>query len=430
MRSRTLVAVALSSLLLGVVLGQLLPSARANSTPSDDGSYRQLALFAEAMHTIRTRHIDPPETKELIESAIEGMTQSLDEHSAYLHAGLLQMLREDNAGEYLGVGVELLSTPEGPRVLRVFPDSPAARRGLQAGDILLAIDGKPLERESVEHIVLEMRQSKEQHLRLTVARGERVFDVEIEKDLVHVDAVTVTTMPTGQLWIKLQQFNEDSSQTLKAALQRDRGAAAQRGVILDLRDNPGGLLSEAIAVAQLFLDRGVIVRVHDGEARSERYWSADPKRTIYRGPLVVLLNQNSASGSEIVAAALRDNNRAPLVGRRSFGKGTVQSILTLLDGSALKLTVTEYFGPKGYCIHHVGVIPDYEIAAALDDAPPATFDAHPPAPCRTELDPRQAVPREASARHTRALADYDDPALALASELLYEQQAPARTTGR
>lgn len=444
MSRRPLIATAVGTLAIGIALGQLLPAAFADPVHTEDATYRQLSVFAEALHTIRTQHLDPPSTQKLIEQAIRGMTDSLDEHSSFLDAELLQMLREDSAGTYRGIGVELSATPEGPRVTSVFPGSPAARQGILRGDLLLAIDGKALTDAGMADVVSEMRRHANATLRLTISRDDHIFDVDLEKDVVKMQPVSTERLASGVLWLKLQQFNDHVSRDVRNALATNETA---QGVILDLRDNPGGLLDEAIEVARLFLRQGIIVQMNDGQEHGARVWNADARRQRYKGPLVVLINENSASGAEIVAAALRDNQRAQLVGQRSFGKGTVQSILPLIDGSALKLTVTEYFGPNGHCIHNVGVTPDFLVdtpqsrtAASgthspnlehTGDAPEPESQAHTtnpaePPPCRGSggIDHRIPIVREPQRPASDDPRLATDLSLALAVELL--QNLPSK----
>lgn len=412
----------------GLASGLLIDAARASGEEASahDQSYTQLALFAEALHAIRTQHLRPPDTDVLIEHAIQGMTQALDAHSAYLDEELLRVLQEDSSGAFDGIGVELIDAERGPTILRVFPSSPAEAQGLQPGDLLISLNEVPLQGAAIERVVLELRNSDARVVQLRVERGGHVFDVELERAHVHIVSVEVDALSPTRSWVKLRHFNDETAASLRAALRPTRGAAPEQ-VILDLRDNPGGLLEAAIESARLLLDDGTIVHVDDGTARGRRSWEARRGAAIYRGDLVVLINEHSASGAELLAAALRDNGRAPLIGAQSFGKGTIQAIVPLTGGSALKLSVAEYVSPQGHCIHGVGVSPDLQPPHVDDDGP--TNDARPSArthTCDSEagIDPRSPILRTPSdAALTRASGD---PALALALDILDAQTSSRR----
>lgn len=414
----------------GLGSGLWIDAARASGEDAHahDQSYAQLSLFAEALHVIRTQHLRPPDTGTLIEHAIDGMTQALDTHTAYLDAESLRMLEEVSAGSYEGIGVELIDTARGPKVLRVFPGSPAEAQGLQPGDLLLSMNEVPLDGAATEHVVVELRKSEARVVELRIERAGQVFDVELERAYVHIVSVESEALSPTRRWLRLRYFNDETADALRAALRPTRGLAPEQ-VVLDLRNNPGGLLSAAIESAQLFLDHGTIVQIEEGSARGHRSWEAHPGTAIFDGQLVVLINERSASAAEILAAALRDNGRATLIGAQSFGKGTIQAIVPLTGGSALKLSVSEYLSPRGHCIHDVGVTPDLQPPPAADaDATPPS-DAAPRARTHTcessaGLDPRTPILRTpTSASLTRAAGD---PALALALDVLDARSAKDR----
>lgn len=407
--------IALSSLtfLLGLGAGLLVESAPAQHAHPPDAVYQQLSLFSQALHLIRTQHIDPPEPEVLIEEAIRGMTRALDEHSSYLTPELLHLLKEDTSGHYRGHGIELIDSEDGPKILGVVPNSPAAQQGLQVHDVILAIDGQELQHKSLEELVLQMRSADQNEHRLTIQRGDRIFDVDVEKAPVHIQPVTYEAIDDQILWVRLRQFNDETSDELKLLLREQLPKNTPKQLILDLRDNPGGLLEQAILTARLFLDEGTIVHVNDGTQGGKQRWEARSSSVVYRGDMVVLINEQSASASEILAAALRDNDRANIIGNRSFGKGTVQAVIPTINGGALKLSVTEYFGPFGYCIHQVGVTPDY----SPTPEEPLDLDS---IRCRSPqgLDPRVVEQRAPSPRTLPPTKD--DPILALALDRLEE----------
>lgn len=364
MKRSVLSALLLCSFGLGVLAGQMLPSAQADAQKDavlreSDRAYFELSIFADALHHIRTQHLNPPSVRTLIGHAIEGMTDALDPYSEYLSEERRKILEEDSQGEYEGIGVMLETSDDGPRIQRVMPNSPAARQGLRAGDLLLRVGDTDVTNDSLPALIERIRGGDAKRLMLRIQRGDDVLDVEIGREAIHVAPLTATTLSSGALWLQLRLFDAQTHRSIQDALKTHaRSKHADAGVILDLRSNPGGLFTEAIAVARLFLSDGAIVRVDDGMKSGRHTWEADRKQMRYEGPLVVLIDEYSASSAEIVAAALQENARAHVIGHQSFGKGTVQRLFHLADGSALKLTVSAYYSPKDHRIDGQGVVPD------------------------------------------------------------------------
>lgn len=394
MKRSVLSALLVSSFGLGLLAGQVLPSAQADVRSADtrrddillesDRAYFELSIFADALHNIRTQHLNPPSVSALIAHAIEGMTDALDPYSEYLNEDRRKILEEDSQGEYEGIGVMLERSDDGPRIQRVMPDSPAARQGLRAGDLLLRVGDIDVTNATMGALIEHIRGGDTKRLMLRIQRGEDILDVEIAREVIHVAPLSATTLPTGALWLQLRMFDAQTHRNVRDALkQHARSEHANAGVILDLRNNPGGLFTEAISVARLFLSKGAIVSVDDGLQSGRHTWEAEAKQMRYDGQLVVLIDEYSASGAEIVAAALQENARAQVIGERSFGKGTVQRLFKLADGSALKLTVSAYYSPKDHCIDGHGVVPD------LRPSPPskAGSDAVPPTQMNASTDP-------------------------------------------
>jgi len=417
MKQRALIFVLLAVFGLGVLAGQALPNAEANARDAAlterDRAYAELSVFAEALHHIRTQHLDPPPVDTLIAHAIEGMTSALDTYSEHLNEARAKILQEDSQGAYEGIGITLETSDQGPRITRVLPQSPAARQGLRAGDILLQINHTPISNDTAQTLIEQIRGGDSSAILLKIQRDTQVIDIEIRREKIDLQALETSTTTDGVLWLKLRYFDAQTHHQLDEALKKHaRSKNSEAGVILDLRNNPGGLFSEAIAVAQRFLHEGVIVRVDDGQQRGRHAWHADPKKVRYTGPLVVLINEYSASSAEIVASALQENDRAQVIGERSFGKGTVQRLFPLSDQSALKLTVSAYYSPNDHCIDGRGVVPNLR-PTPLKDAQKEADEAN----ARAEETCRGHATSDRLAK-VKIPAPSDDPALTLALETL------------
>lgn len=414
---------------LGILAGQLLPLAQAGATnersaalSDSDRAYAELSVFAEALHHIRTQHLDPPSVDTLIAHAIDGMTQALDPYSEHLSEARSQILLEDSDGAYEGIGIILQTSDDGPRIERVMPASPADRQGLRVGDVVLRINDHEVSNDSMAQLIEQIRGGDSRDVTLRIQRDEKILDVEVERKVIEVQALEQETLEDGTLWLRLRYFDAQTQRRVADALKAHRRSqGADAGVLLDLRQNPGGLFTEAIALTQHFLREGVIVRVDDGEARGRHVWQADAKKVVYEGPLVVLIDEYSASSAEIVASALQENGRATVIGERSFGKGTVQRLFELSDRSALKLTVSAYYSPNDHCIDGLGVVPDLR-PAPLEDAHAEAEKAN----ARAEESCRGHTPNPRIAQ-VRVPQESDDPARRLALEVLREGLPPVRT---
>jgi carboxyl-terminal processing protease len=303
----------------------------------------------------------------IIEGAIRGMLKVLDPHSAYLNADELRILDSDTQGQFGGVGIEVDVHDGWLTVVRVMPGGPAARAGVQPGDRMLSIDGVPARDVSMEDVLSRMRGEPGTQVRVQLRRRnvEAAVDVALTREIIHVEAVEGRLLSDRSVYIQLRVFQEDSVEQFRRVLDEavDRAAAlgGVTGVMLDLRDNPGGLLSAAVLIADEFLRDGVIVSTRGRNGKLLRENRATGPGTRPDWPLVVLVNGYSASASEIVAGALHDQHRALLVGTRTFGKGSVQNIIDMPDGSALKLTTALYFTPSGASIQARGIEPDVVI---------------------------------------------------------------------
>jgi carboxyl-terminal processing protease len=331
------------------------------------GPYSRLEIFARALSHIDNSYVGQVDDDALIEGAIRGMLKVLDPHSAYLNAEELRILDSDTQGQFGGVGVEVDVHDGWLTVLRVMPESPAARAGVLPGDRLLSIEGKTARDLTIEDALQQMRGEPGTAVRVQLRRRglEAAVDISLTREIIRVQAVEGRLLPDRSVYVRLRMFQEDTVEQLRRVLDEANDHAAKgggiTGVLLDVRDNPGGLLSSAVLVADEFLSDGVIVstRGRGGKLLRENRASAAGTRPPW--PMVVLLNGYSASASEIVAGALHDQHRAVLVGTRTFGKGSVQNIIDMPDGSALKLTTALYFTPSGTSIQARGIDPDVVI---------------------------------------------------------------------
>jgi carboxyl-terminal processing protease len=328
------------------------------------GPYPRLATFARALAHIENSYVGEVDQDALIEGAIRGMLKVLDPHSAYLDPKQLRLLESDTEGRFGGVGVEIDLSDGWLTVVRVMPQGPAARAGLLPGDRFLTIEGNSARDLPFDEAIEKMRGEPGTQVHITLRRRgvPEAVAVTLTREIIAVEAVTARVLPDRVVYVQLREFQENTAADLRRvldeAVERTAAQGGVRGVLLDLRDNPGGLLSSAVLVADEFLSDGVIVstRARGGKLLRENRATAGGTRPGW--PLVLLVNGYSASASEIVAGALHDHKRAVLVGTRTFGKGSVQNVIDLPDGSALKLTTALYYTPSGSSIQAKGIEPD------------------------------------------------------------------------
>lgn len=328
------------------------------------------ALFRRVLTHIQDEYVDEVERRELLYAAIRGMVRELDPHSDFLDPQAYQAFQDDLSGIYGGAGFQVEYRAGQYEVVKVFPDSPAERMDLRAGDVLLEVDGSPLFGRAMSELLARMRGEVGTVLALRLRRGEEApFDVRLVRQAVELPTVQAEFLEPGYVLVRIHYFHEDATTKLEEQLRTldARSPDGLRGVILDVRDNPGGVVDEAVGIADLFLSDGVIVSTR-GRAEDE-----SDERTARAGsrweslPVTVLVNGYTASSAEILAAALHDNARATLIGAQTFGKGTVQRLVELLDGSALRLTVSRLFTPAGAAIQGNGVVPDLTVGEAHED---------------------------------------------------------------
>jgi carboxyl-terminal processing protease len=325
-------------------------------------SYENLEVFTNILAIVQKNYVDPVSTKQLIEGAINGMLTSLDPHSAYLTPDLYRELQVDTQGSFGGLGIEITVKNGILTVVSPIEDTPAFRAGIKPGDQILKIEGEFTKDMSLVEAVKKMRGPKGTKVMLTLRREgvPELFDVAVTREIIQIQSVKSRPLEKGYGYVRVTQFQERTDEDLEKAVDRmaKQGGGKLEGLVLDLRNNPGGLLTQAVRVSDLFLDSGMIVYT-DGrlESQKQRYYSHKRKSHV-ECPMVVLVNGGSASAAEIVAGALQDHRRALVLGTQTFGKGSVQTILPLGDNSALRLTTARYYTPRGRSIQATGITPD------------------------------------------------------------------------
>ncbi|AMB86556.1 peptidase S41 [Pseudomonas agarici] len=328
----------------------------------------ELRTFAEVMDRIKAAYVEPVDDKTLLENAIKGMLSNLDPHSAYLGPEDFAQLQEDTSGEFGGLGIEVGAGEEGiVKVVSPIDDTPASKAGIEAGDLIVKINGQPTRGQTMSEAVDKMRGKVGQKITLTLLRNGGVpFDVTLTRAIIRTKSVRSQLLENGYGYIRITQFQvktgEEVSKAL-AALRKENGKKLN-GIVLDLRNNPGGVLQAAVEVVDHFITKGLIVYTKGRIANSELRFSATGHDQSEGVPMVTLINGGSASASEIVAGALQDQKRAVLMGTTSFGKGSVQTVLPLSNDRALKITTALYFTPNGRSIQAQGIVPDIEVRQA------------------------------------------------------------------
>ncbi|MCJ8168392.1 S41 family peptidase [Atopomonas sediminilitoris] len=330
--------------------------------PLDD-----LRTFAEVMERIKASYVEPVDDKTLLENAIKGMLSGLDPHSAYLEPEAFSELQESTSGEFGGLGIEVGLEDGLIKVVSPIDDTPAASAGIEAGDLIIKIDGQPTQGVGISEAVDKMRGKPGSEITLTLVRGGGMpFDVTLKRAVIKVQSVKRQMLEDGYGYLRITQFQINTGEQAGKAmdrLQKDSGGKL-KGLVLDLRNNPGGILQAAVEVSDHLLRKGLIVYTKGRDSNAELRFSATPADKLNGAPVVVLINGGTASASEIVAGALQDHKRAVIMGTDSFGKGSVQTVLPLNNERALKLTTALYYTPKDRSIQAQGIVPDIEVARA------------------------------------------------------------------
>jgi carboxyl-terminal processing protease len=354
---------------LGIILLWLMVAPAVSGTASP---YSKLAIFARVLTKLERLYVEPVDGDDLIYGAIRGMVRTLDPHSAFLLPDEFRILEEDTQGKFGGVGVEVGIQDDILTVITPMPGTPAEKAGLEPGDQIIAIEGSPTQSMSITDVVWQMRGVPGTEVTITIRREgeEKPFDVALTREVIHIESVQAELLEPGFPWIRVRIFQKGTASNVADAMARlTREGDGLQGLVLDLRRNPGGVLHEAVRLADLFVNSGTLVTTRGRDREIIQTFKANQRATATRVPMVVLIDGSSASAAEIVAGALQDHGRALLVGTRSFGKGSVQSIIDLGDGFGLKLTVARYFTPSGRSIQVEGVVPDVEIASRKAPAP-------------------------------------------------------------
>jgi carboxyl-terminal processing protease len=353
--------------------------------PPPDVPWQDARLLAEVLERVEREYVDPVDDHRLLQAAIRGMVSSLDPYSAYLEGEEYDDIKISSSGEYSGVGIEVSLEDGQVVVIAPLDGSPAAAAGIRPGDVLATIDNVPVNASTLADTIGRMRGKEGTTVKIGVLReGEsEPLSFTLKRSRVQLRSVSSQMLEPGYGYVRIAQFSENTGEELSTALGvlRRQNGAPLKGLVLDLRNNPGGVLEAAVAVADAFLDSGVIVSAKGRTEESKFEMTATPGDDLDGAPLVVLVNGGSASAAEIVAGALKDHHRATLMGRTTFGKGSVQTIMPLGGDRAIKLTTSLYYTPSGISINHRGIAPDVEFErdpqqpAPLGDAPLLTRDS-------------------------------------------------------
>jgi carboxyl-terminal processing protease len=360
------VAVGIALGLAGAVLADK-PAALEADLPWADAR-----TLAEVLERVKHDYVNPVDDHQLLQAAIRGMVSSLDPYSAYLDGDEYDEVKISSSGQYSGVGIEVSMEDEEVVVVAPLEGSPAAQAGIRSGDIIATIDGVPVNTTSLADTIGRMRGKEGTTVKIGVLRegSAEPLQFTLKRSRVELRSVKAELLEPGMGYVRISQFSETTGDDLDAALKdlRKRNGAALKGLVLDLRNNPGGVLEAAVSVSDAFLESGVIVTAKGRTPESKFEMDATPGDALNGAPIVVLVNGGSASAAEIVAGALKDNHRAKLMGRTTFGKGSVQTVIPLPGDRAVKLTTSLYYTPSGISINHRGIAPDIELPR--DSAPP------------------------------------------------------------
>lgn len=385
-------------LLAGVVLGITLSvagrvMAERSAAPATAVAeapvvpWEDARLLAEILQRVREYYVDPVDDHQLMRQAMHGMVEGLDEYSGFLESDEYAALKLMTSGSYAGIGIEVEAVADGVRITGSMAGSPAARAGVHAGDLIVTIDGRRFGADQLDAAVNSVRGEPGSRVRLSVLREGRPLDFDIVRSEVELPSVAAQLLAPDYGYLRISSFTESTADEFARELVRLQGRAngnALQGLVIDLRNNPGGVLDAAVAVADDFLEQGVIV---SGRGRNEDaafIEQAEPGDLLPGARIAVLVNGGSASAAEILAAALRDNNRATLYGRRTYGKGSVQSVMPLSGGQALKLTTANYYTPNGQSLNQRGITPD--VVINVEEAPLPALDAADAAPTLARRD--------------------------------------------
>ncbi len=345
----------------------ILPSAWAEDSGRSE-TYRLLTLFGDVFERVRAEYVEPVNDRDLVENSINGMLTGLDPHSNYMNAKTFRDMQVQTRGEFGGLGIEVTQDGGYIKVISPIDDTPASRAGIKSGDLILSIDGTTVQGLTLNDAVDKMRGAPNSKIKLTIKREnvDTPLDVSLTREVIKIQVVKSHLEGNDVGYIRVTSFNEQTDSGLRKAYQQLKAEAGEhlRGIVLDLRNNPGGLLDQAIAVSDDFINDGEIVSTRARHPEDSQRWNAKGGDITGGLPVVVLINGGSASASEIVAGALQDHRRAVLLGTRSFGKGSVQTVIPLPGNGAMRLTTARYYTPSGRSIQGLGIVPDVEVQAS------------------------------------------------------------------
>lgn len=358
------------ALLSSVALMQPVVAAETKKEESSS-TYELLNLFGEVFDRVRTDYVEPVSDQKLIESALNGMLTSLDPHSSYLNEKSFNDMKITNKGEFGGLGIEVTMENGLVRVVSPIDDTPAARAGIKPGDFISVIDDVPVMGITLQEAVDKMRGTIGTSIKITVLRegAREPMNLTLKRELIKIQSVR-SRAEGNIVYLRITSFAENTADTMIAAYEKEKKAinGPVKGVVLDLRNNPGGLLDQAIAMADAFLEKGEIVSTRSRNPDDSRRFNATSGDITNGLPMVVMINEGSASASEIVAGALKDHKRAVILGAKSFGKGSVQTVLPIDDHGAIRLTTARYYTPAGISIQATGIVPDIQVKQAKVEA--------------------------------------------------------------
>jgi len=438
--ARTNRAAVIAAAAAGALGTAALLTAGFSAAAFDRDTYRHLDLFGEVFEKVQGAYVLEPDEGDLIEGAIDGMLATLDPHSNYLSPDDYRAMQDQTRGKFAGLGISVTMDVEGPteglvRIVSPIDDTPAARAGLQAGDLIIAIDDEPVRGGSIDDAIKKMKGPKGTSVGLTILRGEaEPFDVSLVRDIITVPSVTSRVEDDDIGYIRINTFSDQTEQQLKKEIRAiDRAIDREPvGYVLDLRSNPGGLLDQAVAVSDYFLDRGEIVSTRGRYAKDTVREIGVTRDQTGGKPVIVLIDAGSASASEIVAGALQDRKRAIVMGVRSFGKGSVQTVLPLRGGveGALRLTTARYYTPNGRSIQATGIAPNIWVPIKRPGAePPVARPSEADLPGALDTDETKGVERGVYPEGVEPIECPigRDCQLEKAIELLRDQQTYTRT---
>jgi carboxyl-terminal processing protease len=397
----------------------IIPLKAINADTNRQETYKQLNLFGDVFQRVQEQYVEEVTDKKLIESAISGMLQSLDPHSSYLSADSYKDMQVKTKGKFGGLGIEITMEDGVVKVVSPIDDTPAAKAGMMSGDLIIGVDGESIRGLTINESVSKLRGPVGSKVIITVVRDKKdPYEIEIKRDIINIKSVKHNIIKNIG-YVRLTTFSDTTTSGLEKALTEIKKNIGNKfqGLILDLRNNPGGLLNQSISVADAFLNQGEIVSTQGRNDDDTSRVFAKKGDLINGQPLVVLINSGSASASEIVAGALKDHSRAIIIGTRSFGKGSVQSIIPLAGNGAMRLTTARYFTPSGISIQAKGIEPDIIVEAGVTDLKKAKNDN------RREENLRGALDKKKNSKKTEIDTDSDsDKPLTPLEKLLQDNQ--------